>query len=561
MSSHRLASRNGAGGHFSEQDGTIAFRVRIGVTGHRHISDHKHIEAAVADRLDEIRKTFAPTRSAPVVFSVLSALAEGADRLVVKVALDHESEMDAELGAVLPLPVEDYMSDFKSVSSQHEFRDLLSRASASIGLQQEHSPEPGKRDEAYDRAGRYIVDHSDVLIAVWDGLESQGHVGTADTVEYAHECGVPVLVVPASNIGVEDSPPIEDVSFRRESIRRKATRDALRRIDRYNKVSLRSSHAREGISAERARLGRSLENSSMHGRFMLVADWALPHMARADKLAVLNQRYHWALAWTIHLLAALAVTNVAVQTLFFYHEPIWLIGEIFLLVMLLLAVAIGRHVRLQDRWIGYRSLAEGFRSGLFFALSDGEYRRRTEGVEVLGEPEEDWFQRAFSQAWRFCPEVALERGDAAPLRNFLAEAWIDDQIDYHRHTAKHWKALHNLYTVVIGLLAVVTITVAVLHISHVGEKSWVGDALRLCALTLPAFGGAVAGIREYGQLRLHEERSKRAIQRLGALKNRLAVSSSLSAVRQVATDAQRVMVDETLDWSGVVEFQDPDFVI
>ena len=299
----------------------------------------------------------------------------------------------------------------------------------------------------------------------------------------------------------------------------------------------------------------------MHWRYMLVADWALPHLARADILAISNQRFHRTLAWAIHLLAAFAVTDVAVQTLFFASEPIWLIGEVFLVAVLLLAVATGRRARLHDRWIGYRSLAEAFRSALFFALSGGDDRRRMASAGVLGEPEEAWFQRAFSQAWRSCPEIALERGDAAPLRNFLVEAWIDHQIRYHRHTADRWRSLHNLCTWTMGVFALATVTVALLHIVEVGNSSWVAEALKLSALTLPAFGGAAAGLREYGQLRLHEERSKRAVSRLHGLKNRLAVSSTLASVRRLAADTQRVMVDETVDWYGVVEFQDVDIVI
>lgn len=544
-----------------QQDGTIAFRARIGVTGHRHILNGEDVEREVATRLVDIRESFSPTRFTPVVFSILSALAEGADRLVVNVALQADSADDVELGAVLPLSIKDYRNDFKTEASQQEFCYLLSRAAASVELHRGQPPERHRRDAAYDRAGRYIVDHSDVLIAVWDGRESRGHGGTAEVVDYARQRGVPVLVVAARTTDSEDAPPFRDVSFARGSDRRKAAADAFRRIDDYNRVMLRSKRARKKIGAERARLGRSLECSSMYGRYMQVADWALPHLARADRLAVSHQRYHRMLAWAIHLLAAFAVTDVAVQTIFFPDETTLLFGEILFVLLLLLAVAIGRGVRLHERWIGYRSLAEAFRSALFFSLSCGDELQQVASAGVLGEPEEPWFQRAFSQAWRSCPEIALERSDAAPLRNFLIEAWIDRQIEYHHHTADRWRALHSLCTWMMGILAVATIAVALSHISNVGGKGWVTRTLTLSALILPAFGGAVAGMREYGQLRLHEERSKRAANRLRRLKDRLAVSGTLASIRHLAAETQRVTVDETLDWYGVVEFQDLDIVI
>ncbi len=544
----------------SSREGAIAFRARIGVTGHRRIVEEEMVELEVVDRLEAIRQMLPDSDCTPIVFSILSALAEGADRLVAKVALDAVPNLHVELGAVLPLAVDDYLEDFPTDTSREEFKELLERSAATIELQETRPVDAHQRETAYDRAGRYIVDHSDVLIAIWDGREPQGHGGTAEIVEYARERGVPVLVIPTGGWDVGAS-SLEGVSFPREFSRRSATIEAFRRIDQYNRVSLRKERSRKRSGAERARLGKPLENSAMHWRFMLVADWALPHLARADKLALLNQRYHRALAWAIHLLAALAVTVVAVQTLFLKKEPGWLVIEVALVLALLLAVAAGRRVHLHEHWLGYRSLAEAFRSGMFFALSGGEDSTRAASSGVLGEPDEAWFQRAFSQAWRSCPQVTLEHGDAVSLRNFLVDAWVDHQIDYHRHTSKRWQRLHSLCTWTMGVFALATITVALLHVFNVGRGTWLEEALKLSALTLPAFGGAVAGLREHGQLRLHAERSKRTENRLRALKERLAASSTLASVRRLAADTQLVMVDETLDWYGVVEFQDVEIMI
>ena len=43
----------------------------------------------------------------------------------------------------------------------------------------------GRPNEAFLAAGRYIVDHCDVLFAVWDGLPAGAMGGTGDVVEYA----------------------------------------------------------------------------------------------------------------------------------------------------------------------------------------------------------------------------------------------------------------------------------------------------------------------------------------------------------------------------------------
>ena len=557
MTVPQTAERPAAAPRSPRPDTHIAFRARIGVTGHRYIDDCEAIAPAIADRLEEVRAVFPRTEATPVVFSVLSAMAEGADRLVVKIALESRPALDVELGAVLPLALADYLKDFDTETSRREFRELLAQATTQVELRREPAPVGHVRDTAYDLAGHYIVDRSDVLIAVWDGRRSQGHGGTAEIVEYARRQGVPTLIVPVGEGSEEPASGVSSSSLGR-SRRLRAAADSFQRIDYYNRLLPRSRDV-DKVRLESARLGALLEGSTIHDRYLLMAEWALDHLVRADRLAISNHRLHVGFAWAIHLLAAFAVADVAVQTLFFHEDPTLLLGEVFFVLALLLAVGIGRFAHFNDRWTGYRSLAEAFRSALFLAPSGGDDRRDVTGSGVLGEPNEAWFQRAFSQAYRSCPGMSPEDADAAALRRLLVEGWIDDQIDYHCQAARRWRRLHSLSTLTMSALAVVTIIVALLHIAEVGS-GWVAGALKLSALTLPAFGGAVAGLREFGQLRLHEERSKRTAVRLRALRD-TEVADTLESVRRLAIDAQQIIVDEALDWYGVAEYQEIDIVI
>jgi hypothetical protein len=108
-------------------------------------------------------------------------LAEGADRLVARRVLCRPG---AQLGAVLPLTKLDYMTDFESEQSREEFLALLDEAGTVIEM-----AASGSRTEAYEKAGRYVVEHSDVLVAVWDGLPSLGRAGTAEIVAWARGLG------------------------------------------------------------------------------------------------------------------------------------------------------------------------------------------------------------------------------------------------------------------------------------------------------------------------------------------------------------------------------------
>jgi len=159
--------------------------VRVGVTGHRFLAEIEKLQAAIERALDAIGHAF-PER-APVA---VSPLAEGADRLVSEAALHSGGALEA----VMPLPVDDYATDFETEQSKAEFQGLLDQTAEVVVL-----PATATRNEAYEQAGLYVLDHSDVLIAIYDGRPAQGRGGTAVIVERALEHGMPVLHIKAGN--------------------------------------------------------------------------------------------------------------------------------------------------------------------------------------------------------------------------------------------------------------------------------------------------------------------------------------------------------------------------
>ncbi len=156
--------------------------MRVGVTGHRALVDVDGLAEAVDTALDRI--------AVKRVIRVRSSLAEGADRLVTERVL---ARPGGTLVAVLPLAADEYAEDFTSAASRGEFRRLLAVAEA---VEVTGPDTGGTRDSAYERAGRAVVDGSDVLLALWDGDVAQGRGGTAEIVAYAREEGVRVEVVP-----------------------------------------------------------------------------------------------------------------------------------------------------------------------------------------------------------------------------------------------------------------------------------------------------------------------------------------------------------------------------
>ena len=158
----------------------------IGVCGHRSLAEPEKVVAGVEQALQRIEATF-PGRP----LRILSALAEGADRLALGPALERPG---SKLVAVLPLEKYDYLSDFKTSESKDEFLRLLAGADKVIEL-----PVEKKRKKAYEAGGELILEKAGVLLAIWDGQGAQGQGGTGAVVARARKRGLPIAWVHAGN--------------------------------------------------------------------------------------------------------------------------------------------------------------------------------------------------------------------------------------------------------------------------------------------------------------------------------------------------------------------------
>jgi hypothetical protein len=114
----------------------------------------------------------------------LTCLAAGADQLFADIALDSGVPVTAVI------PGMDYEAHLDDDAARAGYRRILGACANRVEL----PPEP-THEEAYFAAGRWIVDHCDRLIAVWDGRPSRGLGGTGDVVAYARRTEVPVTVL------------------------------------------------------------------------------------------------------------------------------------------------------------------------------------------------------------------------------------------------------------------------------------------------------------------------------------------------------------------------------
>ena len=162
--------------------GPLRTELIVGVTSHRDLDPAQlpHLRTQVRDAFALLRAHYPD-----LALVVVSALAEGGDRLVAEVALD----AGARLVVPLPLPVELYREDFANAQSQHDFAALLVDAeTVPLKLVEPdfdvlRTPGPA-RDRQYLHAGLFVANHCHVLFALWDGREEIGTGGTAQIVRY-----------------------------------------------------------------------------------------------------------------------------------------------------------------------------------------------------------------------------------------------------------------------------------------------------------------------------------------------------------------------------------------
>lgn len=138
--------------------------LRIGITGHQQ-------RAGI--RWQWVREQIAAQLQARAsLIEGYSSLAEGSDQIFAQTVLD----LGGTLYAVIPMPA------YERVFSSHGLQEYLALKSRSkpIVLEAQQTDEI-----SFFTAGKFIVEKTEIIFAVWDGQPSEGFGGTADIVDFA----------------------------------------------------------------------------------------------------------------------------------------------------------------------------------------------------------------------------------------------------------------------------------------------------------------------------------------------------------------------------------------
>jgi hypothetical protein len=552
----------------------------IGAIGHRPKrlakGDHNKIESEINRVLDMIAHEVRVVHRRYADFfsqddpqlTLVSALAEGADRLAAEAALTRKFLLDVPI----PFAREVYVADFVGDATQEpgageqangrtgsldEFNALTAPEVARALLEL-----PGKRqcpsrpddqdaDKAYEMAGLTVIGQSDILLTVWDGGPSGGVGGTTEMLHEAVRRGVPIIEVNISATcdtricwsALRESPivadQIEELPTERfdqvlprliEEFLRPPSADTEREaLLSYLGDPPRSRKGWVQKLAAKARPTSAISGTKLAAQAVAHAEKyaaLMTAMARshgtiqtnlasvfgwADVMAIgFAQTFRRAFVFNF-LTAATAVIAALCSLLTDSKLPV--IIEIALIVAVVVNTVIGRKLGWHMRWMEAREVAERMRVAIMFWILG------TQPPAFFGEEPAwtGWYARAMirQQGMR---SGRLDREGMSEARTAML-AILEHQHEYHRDNACRMKRRESLLEWIGLIFFGGTLLVALAHIwtaelaslLHLDVHSHHNILIMLSAI-LPALATASYGIRIIGDFEGIAKRSERTEQ-------------------------------------------------
>jgi hypothetical protein len=552
----------------SSLNSKIPFRIRIGVTGHRSLADEpamtERIETILESRIieafsQETQRLLHKATDTPIAITIVSALAEGADRLVAKAVLRRPL---ARLEVVLPYGRDVYQKEFASPESREEFTELLGQAhhitvvdKTFIGI---GDSVEGRRD-GYLKAGEYLLGQIDMLIAIWDGLEARGKGGTAEIVRLAEEKNKPVIII-------STTVPLDI------TLKNGGTLHAhhLAKLNRFNSCPIADYEMGKYVENEYDFLySHPTAGTVPDPMKQTVKDCLIPYYTRASIIAKNNQDIYHRTGRTAYVLSTVAVSSMAVAVIFRESSILSLTGylvELTALVTLFFKIHRARKAEVHKNWLECRALAESIRIAFYFVscgIAPEPLSRQRDGLHVTEVG--DWIEAAFSEIRNSLPELRLSTNmDTGKLSKYIRECWIELQFRHHREKAGITERKNRfLKRLGIGFFAAAIVVSGVhLIMSWLSMKGYFGGELlhltegilSVVAITLPAAGATTNGYRSLMEYSRLSHRSLAMAVNLKMLHNSSENVSNQAELEAFLKRAEDLMLMESQDWVRLMSF-------
>jgi hypothetical protein len=562
----------------STESGSVDARLPllVGVTGHRDLrpQDIATLAAEIRRIFDELRAAYPHT---PVV--VISSLAEGADRLVARVALD------LGLRLVVPLPLEpaDYRQDFGDAASAAEFDALCARAERTFVVRSA-SGAVLSRPDAYRLVGHYVARQCHVLVALWNGGRPNKVGGTDQIVRYRLEGAEPgfkessrlvdvntglvyQIVTPRESDQRVDDTPIQrrvlaPTRFSRAVEAERSFRRTCQLTDAFNQMAASGD---AGVRARRAKSASHLlpSASGMPLPGSISAIRAL--YGCADEAAIRFQRQTRLALVTLLGLAGGVGIALTVFTGAGTLLPQWTDVASLLAYLALFGVGIAvwrwrKSRQIDERYLDYRALAEGLRVEFYWRVA-GVSAVAADRAAAYRPAEMEWIRLALRACEVLTPPFQTDGPHTATVLPAVVTDWVRGQDEHFRRASRIDRRQLQRLKRVIAILVIVGVVAAaatVLALTHaIGASAWNvgrhGAPLIGLAIGVPSIAaGLVHGFAEQRALAVHIKRDER-LHLLFAAALRLVEppmrSGDWNTVRDVLIELGREALDENGGWA------------
>ena len=514
----------------------------------------------------------------PPIVTLISSLAEGADRIAARAALEARFALDV----ILPCPAPIYAQTFIDDASRQEFASLSSRARATLTLPlagDSAAPLDERLPATFEAAGLTMLAQSDILVAVWDGKPADGRGGTGQIVEEAARRGAPVVIVDpkdgATRLLWANEPADAATARRALDIAPRPLTPALAALIARIVGPPLAAEERAGLKQYFAcRVGADASRRASHvfdGRDLEGPRAQWPRVSAAVGESATNRaaakRYSQALlaaedvaqrhaaAYRRLFLASSAATVLAsgfVAGAARFPE-LHLIAAAFEFLTVALVgglVLFATRRRWHHQWFEARELAERLRV-IAPAWLLGAWPSQLKPAQAAWP---GWCARAVA---RELPLFAGEIGEfTGEIRDILA-ALVDEQLAYHVANAERLERRDRVYEGIgVGLLAASLINnavyLAVRFFDAPGLESYESWGLA-AAIFLPAAATAAYGVRLFGDFEDLARRSRRTAAELRGLQARMTSALDLRGLRGIAEAATRAMLSDLDAWRVAVE--------
>jgi ABC-type multidrug transport system fused ATPase/permease subunit len=558
----------------------IPFRIKIGVTGHRENLPEEDllkekIRSVIGFREWDTDRSIKPNSifslfsnveelkhisNTPIAYSVLTAIAEGADRIVAKTVLEIEN---STIEVVLPLSKEDYLQDFKTSESKLEFEKLLGLDYNPVRLRNQNLNDQyasedihEKRNQSYLNAGKYIVDRCDVLLAIWDGEPARGRGGTAEIVNYARENDRPIIIISTTNIN--DLTVINNIGLNVGVIKQINFFNTFN-LNSENEVELINNSYEEYFSEENIREFKDIEiDSTVFVKFNL-----LPFYVKASVISEKYKNQYKKSGVGTYIVSTLAIIILSTTVVFNLNYQLAFGVELFILVTILIVIYLGHKKRIHKNWLEHRFLTERFRAAAYLFITGQEVTEiKISNYHEKSYESGQWAIRVFSEIWNQLkrkwyfqnikhPTYSAYNND---LVEYIKKSWIIGQISYHENFCRRNKWWNKFLETGGKWIFFTAIVAAFIHIviSFQIYKSQfleiMEKLLTVLALLLPPVAAAFEGIRRHREYSRNIQRSESMIVALSELLKKYNAVDNESNFYELTKETDKLMLQESQHW-------------